>query len=287
MKPLIAVLLATYNGSKYIEEQLFSILNQKNTRLTIYISDDCSSDNTLEIIKKIQLQHKNIVILPKIKAGGAAKNFYRLIKDVYIENFQYIALSDQDDIWNEDKLSNAVLQLRDYKCNGYSSNVTAFWESGKRKLIQKADPQTLYDFIYESPGPGCTFVTKKESFQSFKKFLESNWQQISEIEYHDWLIYAYYRSRNLNWHIDSNSSMMYRQHENNKIGSNSGFTAIKKRISLISSGWYQNEIRKIVIILGLNDNIGTRLFTIKNLKHTRRKRIDRIILGIMALFNKF
>lgn len=287
MKPIIAVLLATYNGAKYIEEQLLSILNQKNVSLSIYVSDDFSSDNTLEIIEKIQKKYNNIIILPQKNSGGAARNFFRLIKDVDIKNFEYIALADQDDIWNENKLSNAVLQLRNYQCDGYSSNVTAFWESGKRKLIQKAAPQTLYDYIYESPGPGCTFVATKESFQSFKLFLESNWEQISKIEYHDWFIYAYYRSRNFNWHIDQNSNMMYRQHENNQIGSNIGFSAIKKRLNLISSGWYKNEIKKIVTVLNLDKNLGTRSFTLKHLRSTRRKKSDRIILGLLILINKF
>jgi len=72
----IAVLLASYNGTKYIKEQIDSILNQKDVDVTIFISDDVSIDSTLEYLQSIYKDNRKLIYLKNdTKFGGAAKNF--------------------------------------------------------------------------------------------------------------------------------------------------------------------------------------------------------------------
>lgn len=106
-KPLIAICLASFNGEKYIEMQLESIFMQGYQDFKLYIADDKSTDNTIRIIKIFQEHFPGrIVLIVNNKRLGVVKNFETLL---YHCKEKYIAISDQDDIWERDKLT---LQMR-------------------------------------------------------------------------------------------------------------------------------------------------------------------------------
>ena len=131
-KPYIAINLAVYNGGLWLQEQVLSIFNQENINIKIFISTDPSTDNTEALCQQLAQQDSRITVLPNIgKFGGAAPNFFRLLRDVDFSDFNYVAFSDQDDIWNYDKLSTAIEILKQQQCDGYSSNFTAFWPDGR------------------------------------------------------------------------------------------------------------------------------------------------------------
>ena len=110
LKPTIAVLLATYNGEKYLAEQLNSIIYQKEVNTHIYISDDGSSDQTIHIIKSfIKKYPKKIKKIFYSNYKNSAKNFLYLIQKKL--NYKYYAFCDQDDVWLEKKLINAIKKL--------------------------------------------------------------------------------------------------------------------------------------------------------------------------------
>src|SRR6218665_2188139 len=210
----VAILLAAYNGEKYIQEQIESILAQENISAHIFISIDQSNDQTLNILNS--WENSNITVLPYgHRYGNAARNFYRLILDVDFSNFDLIGFADQDDRWKKDKLSRAIDRIEKTNSDAYSSNVTAFWEDGRFKEIIKSQPQKKWDHFFEAAGPGCTYLFPVGSFKKFKEFYKQNQQEISAITHHDWFIYAWYRASGLTWLIDENSSMFYRQHGNN------------------------------------------------------------------------
>ncbi len=210
-------MLAAYNGDKYIAEQLESILSQKNVVLDIFVSLDRSTDNTINIIKIFQDENSNLYLLDYGQSyGSAGKNFFRLIKDVDFSAYDYIAFSDQDDIWPDNKLAKASLNLQKFYC--YSANVTAFWEDGREELIDKAQPQREWDFLFEAAGPGCTYVFRCEVVIQFKAWLLERYVQVDkDIALHDWLFWAFARSRGYSWFIDPEPMMRYRQHENNLV----------------------------------------------------------------------
>ncbi len=102
----ISILLATYNGEKYLREQLDSILNQDFKDFILYISDDGSSDNTLKIIADYSKKDERIKILPKHEPNkSACKNFLYMLENVESDLFLF---SDQDDVWTKGHVSTLV-----------------------------------------------------------------------------------------------------------------------------------------------------------------------------------
>jgi rhamnosyltransferase len=289
--PSVAVLLSSYNGESWIEEQVSSILSQKNTSVEIFISIDLSNDKTYEKCQEFARENVNIKVLSYgERFGGAAKNFFRLIRDVDFSDFDYIALSDQDDIWDDSKLHHAIKTIKQDELDGYSSNVIAFWSNGREKLIKKSFPQKKFDYYFEAAGPGCTYVLRQKSAQKFKKFLIKNWSRVNLVELHDWMIYAYFRSQGMKWKIDSKSLMRYRQHDHNQFGSNSGFKAYLSRFSKIKTKWYRNEVKKIITLLdeGCKKSFSLKsYFLIKHFWSLRRRPRDSVILLFMIIFQIF
>ena len=138
----IAVLLATYNGDKFLKFQLDSIFNQKDVLVDVFISDDKSTDHTLEIIQSYCDQHQNVKLINHSSAGGPEKNFYFLINQIDTKKFDYIALADQDDTWSDYRLARVVEQILKHKAVAYSSDVIAVDENEKfLKIIKKSQPQ--------------------------------------------------------------------------------------------------------------------------------------------------
>lgn len=109
----VAILMATYNGSKYIRNQLLSLQQQKMSSWELFIQDDGSTDNTLEIIKEFQLNDPRIHIIKNENPHqGAGKNFLSLVK---YSNSAYTIFCDQDDIWLENKISDMVTHADKFK----------------------------------------------------------------------------------------------------------------------------------------------------------------------------
>ncbi len=297
MNKNIAILLASYNGKKWIKEQIDSILNQKEVNLSIFVSDDFSTDNTLEYLKELYKEEKRLFFLEsKEKFGGAAKNFYRLINDVDFTNFDYVALADQDDIWFEDKLIRAINVIKDKNVSGYSGNVLAFWENGEEKLINKAQKQIKFDYLFEAAGPGCTYVLTLNLALEFQKFLKANFEKVNEILSHDWLIYAFSRVCDYKWHIDNIPKIKYRQHQKNQVGANYGVNAIFKRTCLIFSSWYRSETKKMIILFNLESKINfsnlilcknyyNNLLLLRYVFYFRRKYKEKLFLFLMVVLN--
>lgn len=301
-KPKVAVLLAAYNGSSWIEEQVYSILNQDRVDLSLFVSVDLSSDGTEKILKQLSRENKQIRLL-KIgnRFGSAAKNFYHLITLVDVSAFDYICFADQDDIWNLDKLSRHIDLLKEHHAEAVSSNVIAFWPNGEEKLIAKSQPQRSYDFLFESAGPGCTFLMTPWLVGEVKQQLLNN-EAAKEVALHDWLTYAICRAYNKLWVIDPQPSMRYRQHLANEVGANAGLKAALARFKKIRSGWYRHQVALISrVALFINPDRNLKIFEKLIQSHSlvdqfklirfalqgRRRFRDRLILLFSILFFVF
>ena len=98
-EPKVLILLATYNGMLWLEEQLESITKQTGVRVKILISDDHSDDGSLDSILEFIESNSNAEMITSEKSSGSAgQNFFRLIRNCDYQNFDYIAFSDQDDV---------------------------------------------------------------------------------------------------------------------------------------------------------------------------------------------
>lgn len=273
--PQVVVLLAAYNGMAWIAEQLASIQAQVNVSVSIYISVDPSTDGTEQWCADYAQRHCNVHLLPP--AGpfkGAAPNFFRLIRDVDLSPYNYVAFSDQDDIWHAEKLDRAVQTLRSGSADGYSSNVTAFWPDGRRVLVNKAQPQVKWDYLFEAAGPGCTYVLKPDLATAFKALIVGDWERVQRVSLHDWFCYAFARSRGFRWFIDPVPGMEYRQHANNQIGVNAGRASAMTRWARIADGWWFNQIRLTSSILGIE--------RLRFLQDASLSRVSLLRIGCMA-----
>ncbi|CAI8875946.1 dTDP-rhamnosyl transferase RfbG [Pseudomonas sp. IT-P253] len=249
--PKVAVLLAAYNGMQWIEEQLVSILGQLAVDVTLHISIDPSTDGTEAWCEAYAAEHPAVVVLPDSdRFGGASRNFFRLIRDVDFDGYDFVAFADQDDIWYPDKLQRATQALQARGVDAYSSNVTAFWPNGRTQLLDKAQPQVAWDFLFEAAGPGCTYVFRKNLIEALKGSMLANWQQLQGVTLHDWYCYAFARSHGYRWYIDPVPSMDYRQHERNQVGANTGLSPLIARYKTIHDGWWFSQVRLIADLVG-------------------------------------
>lgn len=300
-KPKIAVLLAAHNGRCWLLQQVDSILNQKDVSITLFVSVDSSTDGTESWFDSLAARDNRVVVLPHgQRFGGAALNFFRIIRDVDIELFDYVSFSDQDDIWHLDKLKCATEQLDQQKADAYSSNVTAFWPSGKKRLICKSQPQRKWDYLFEAAGPGCTYVMKKNLMVAIRKCVCSNWEQIKAVNLHDWFCYAYARGHGYCWYIDSQPYMLYRQHEGNQVGVNSGLQAFFYRFNRIVCGGGIEQSVLIAQLVGKENSDFVALWSSNkrsaflrlafSVNECRRKKMDRLwfvsVCLLMAILGK-
>ena len=293
--PNIAVLLAAYNGEQYIKEQLDSILNQEGVKLFVFVSVDKSSDSTLSIVKNYLINFpESVIILPYGKQyGSAGQNFARLLSEVNFENYDYVSFADQDDIWAPKKLSHAVSEMVKHKVDGYSSNVTAFWESGKTKLVKKDFPQVNFDYLFETPGPGCTFVLTRCLAKEIQEHLFSKANELENLWLHDWYCYSFARFKDFKWHIDSAPMMEYRQHSSNEVGANSGWKGFLSRLRIILQGDGFTKVLTQASFVGQNQSKPIQLIKRKKRIYMlklffiswkcRRQRLHKVMLSLACL----
>lgn len=289
--PKVAVCLAAYNGMQWIEEQLDSILNQEKVEVTVFVSVDSSTDGTEAWVDERAREESRVVVLPHgCRFGSAARNFFRLLREVNFDGYDYVSLADQDDVWLPGKLIHAVSKIKAIDLGAYSSDVVAFWEGGREKLVKKSYSQKRFDHFFEAAGPGCTYVLKCELATAFQHFLNDNWEGINQVERHDWLIYAYSRQHKVQWLIDDQSLMRYRQHGGNQVGFNSGFKAWARRVKLIRQHWYRQQVKKIISLVGDRSHPQVSLsypFLIRNFWNLRRRPRDAWALLLFVLFGLF
>ena len=236
----IAVLLSSYNGEKYILQQVNSILHQKiDCDLRLLVRDDGSTDSTLNILNSVK--DERLLVFPESNCGCNA-SFFRIIQKAYnlLPDFDYFALSDQDDVWDEDKLQIGVNAIR--KSGG---NESVLYGSASRavtvdlKPIQRRRqvrrPVTFYNSIIQNFIAGHTQIMNR-------RLLE----KISSVDPTD--IYCY-DSFIINVAIltgkvlyDEVPHVSYRQHGDNLLGTSnkSFFSWIKCRLERLRN----DEVRK-------------------------------------------
>ena len=239
--PRILVLLATHNGLRFIDQQVASILGQEGVAVRIVALDDSSTDGTADWLLERAATEPRLTVLPDDGTGGSsAKNFARLIRVASPEPGELVAFADQDDVWQPRKLARHAFLLAERDIDGVSSSITSFHEGGKRTLVRKDYPQRAFDYLLESPGPGCTFLISQRLLALTASTLETS-EDARAVDFHDSLIYAIARGCGWNWHIDSEPSVDYRQHDSNVMGSNVGARSALARFRLIREHWLRNH----------------------------------------------
>ena len=180
----VVILMSTYNGEKYIAEQLESLLNQTYPNIKIFIRDDGSKDRTIEIIKKFQQKSKNIFLIEGENIGFI-NSFFELLN--ISDKSDYYAYCDQDDVWMEDKIERAVnfLEKTDVsKPALYFSNSDYY--DGEMNFLATAEKNKTYNFrnsLVECVTQGMTMVINNKTRETIIK------NRPQTCLYHDWWTY--------------------------------------------------------------------------------------------------
>jgi rhamnosyltransferase len=246
--PKVLTLLASYNGARWIRQQLESIFAQEGVDVWVTVRDDGSSDETLQELARCKDLGRLRVSPSRERTGSAASNFLELVRENSGADFAFVAFADQDDVWHPDKLQRACRRLTETGGSGYSSATLAAWPHGKTVLLSQAGALTRGDFLFEGAGQGCTFVLRADFYARVRRFVLENAHLVPCIHYHDWMLYALARSWGCSWTFDPWPSVTYRQHASNDTGARGSWTAVRRRLGLIRSGWYRAQLEAIATV---------------------------------------
>ncbi len=212
----VTVLMSTYNGSKYIREQIDSILNQRNVRVSLVVRDDGSKDDTLNILD--EYKEKGKLSYYTGSNLGPQRSFMHLLQ--HAPESEYYAFADQDDFWLDDKLYAAVSSLE-----GHADEPTLYF--GQTQLTN-ADltpkPSVIIhpfltfgeSLIYKFIG-GCTMVMNHKLRQAIGQVMPK------VMPMHDIWIYSIAQAIDAYIHFDPTAHILYRQHTSNAVGQGQGF----------------------------------------------------------------
>lgn len=240
---VIDILLATYNGEKYIAEQIESILAQSNTQWKLLIHDDGSTDATVEIIKNYEQRFPDKIhfINDGVTAGGADANFSHLMN---ISTSPYIMFCDQDDFWEADKVTVSLEAMASLE-KEYGSNIPllihtdmsvvredlnaihpSYWsyQGLRSRLFQP--PTGLNRLLLQNVVTGCTAMFNRE-------LLRLALPMPKDVVMHDWWVALVASAFGVIHTIDQ-QTIRYRQHNGNTLGVQVG--ALKKAKSPLRKG---------------------------------------------------
>ena len=301
MKKTCLVLLCTYNGEKYLKEQLDSILAQTGVEIYIKVADDCSTDSTPQILEEYKLKYPNFDYYINQTNKGFTYNFLDLFFSVKDTEYDYYAFSDQDDFWLPEKIEKAMdtIQSRPENEKGtlYCSNLVVV-DSELNRIGMQEDDSVLKTnkntYLFENIATGCTVVFDNKFKNHSAKYYPDN------IKLHDYWFFliAVYTA---DYIYDFNGYILYRQHGSNQIGTNKKkytFSNFKKFIKykggqsqLISElvNGYGSEIseedmQNMLIVRDYKKKFSYKMKLMFKRKFKKRNR--NLILKMKVLFNK-
>lgn len=166
----VVVLMSTYNGSNYVEEQIESIMRQRGVSIYLIVRDDGSTDGTVKILKQLEKKYNNIKVICEENIG-VYDSFRRLIE--YAPSCEYYAYADQDDIWYLDKLEIAVEQLKKNSKQSvlYVGNQNCIDFKGKYLYTRLPDvfvQENAISTLFQNQYSGCTMVFNKNLMKEIR-----------------------------------------------------------------------------------------------------------------------
>lgn len=240
--PRICILMGTYNGEKYLQEQLDSFCVQTHTNWILHVSDDGSQDNTLTILKNFQAKmgRDRVLIYDGPKKGFAA-NFLSLLCREDIQG-DYYAFSDQDDVWELNKLARSLSCIEKYDQPALYGARTILTDQNNNQIgfspLWKRKP-SFKNALVQSIASGNTMLFNRAAGNLLKKYSKD-----ARVISHDWWAYLVISGcGGIVWY-DPQPAVRYRQHANNIIGRNDTWHARCFRMKQVIMGRFQqwNEI---------------------------------------------
>lgn len=207
---LVSVVMATYNGAKYLKEQIESILQQTYPNLELIIVDDGSKDETISIIQSYQQKHDNIFLYTNPENLGVTRTFE---KGAQMAKGAFVAFSDQDDVWMLHKIETLISHIGEHDAV-YSNSllVDANGKSLGKSFTSIMNMKTYYSgapFLLSNSVPGHTILIKKS-------FLDSILPFPPKMLFDLWI--GFNAASNHGIHFVDEVLVHYRQHDTNTIG---------------------------------------------------------------------
>lgn len=239
----INVLMSTYNGERFLTDQIDSILSQSDVDVVLSVRDDGSKDSTQTILKR----YGDKITWWQGNNMGPAKSFLELLRHSS-DDADYYAFSDQDDFWQREKLSVAVQGLNQYSDEPalYFSRTQLTDAELRPTFVVETNPlltfgeSLVYEFI-----PGCTMVINRKLRDIINQYIPNY------LPMHDVWIYSVALAVGAKVVFDKQPHILYRQHGNNTIGQ--GYSALhewKRRWRRISKKEHSRYRRACEILKG-------------------------------------
>lgn len=260
----VSILMATYEGENFIEEQLESILRQSHTNWKLIVSDDGSTDSTPEIIKKYEADWPNEKI--SLRPGprdGFCKNFLSMACDPNLSS-DYYAFSDQDDIWEPEKLSTAINWL-----DSIPRNIPALY-CGRTATVDNEGNQIGLSPHFKLPPSFCNALVQSIAGGNTMVFNEAARKLLViaggevDVPSHDWWLYILVTGAGGVVKYDPLPMIYYRQHLGNLVGANKSWTARWSRLVQLLRGrmrsWNAMHVQALTKVRDLFTTENQKLF---------------------------
>jgi len=280
--PHVSILMCSYNGERFISEQLGSIERQTHANWSLIVSDDGSEDATLQILEQFGKRWNTRRL--KIVSGpgrGFAANFLSLTSRTDIKSGLH-AWSDQDDIWHADKLARAVTWLKtipEYIPALYCARSELVGETGSTigysPLFRR--PPQFTNALVQSISGGNTMV-----FNEAARALLQEAGAMVNVPSHDWWAYQLISGAGGEIYYDPEPRVQYRQHDGNVVGGNIDWSTRLKRARMVFQGrfitWNSQNIQALeTMIHRLKPENKT---TLLEFRSARNQRLINRILGV-------
>lgn len=234
---MVCILISTYNGQKFLVEQLDSLIKQDYKNIKIIIRDDGSKDETVNILLAYKNKYSNIELVTGSNVGVVA-SFFELLKHVPPEA-GYTAFCDQDDVWDPGKVSRAVSQLS--QSNNeipslYCSRLKVV-DASLNFLFDTALPKRELNFenaIIENFAIGCTIMFNRVA----RELLVNNLPDDKKVVMHDWWCYLVIAALGTVIY-DKEAYIKHRQHDTNTNGMKKSIKHLLRKLKRAASGGYR------------------------------------------------
>jgi glycosyltransferase involved in cell wall biosynthesis len=236
--PSAAILLCTFNGAQFLPAQLSSLARQRFNNWRLFVSDDGSTDETLSLIAKYQHEENISVAMRDGPRRGLVRNFLGLACDLSI-SADYFAFSDQDDIWEPDKLSRAIEWLQSIPSQKpalYCSRVRLIDEDDRDCGLSPlfSLKPSFRNALVQSIAGGNTMV-----FNNAARGLLAFCGSGMDVPLHDWWTYLLVTGAGGEVRYDPRPTIRYRSHSRNVVGANVGWRSRVHRLQMLKAGDFE------------------------------------------------
>ncbi|MAU94920.1 glycosyltransferase [Marinibacterium profundimaris] len=238
--PPVRILLATWNGARYLQAQLDSYLAQDHDNWALWVSDDLSTDGTWEILQAFAARHpEREIVLKRGPGRGSAANFLSLLCDPELP-VGPVALSDQDDVWLPNRLTVGLSGLdraHPMVSAAHTLETDAALRPTRRKPRRLPRP-SFHNALVQNILAGNTLTLNGPALVALRH------GGVAHVPFHDWWVYLRLSAVGAQVHVHDDRVLYYRQHDSQTLGAHRGLIAGAQRMGALAGGRYRAWVKQ-------------------------------------------